>query len=1565
MAQNIILKRSATSGKIPTTASLALGELAINTYDGKAFLKQSGSEHKVLTLLATDNNGNINYTGSLNLTASFAATASYINPLNQAVTITGSVTISGSTTQVGNNTLFGNTLLTGSITISGSTTTPSTPTIRVSGDMETDGVIKFLPVNRNINTSISASYMYVSGSTQDLYFSQNGRGYNNVTRLRWLEGNLYTGLLHGGLITTQSSTVYRVSSGSGIIVNLNASLNDDPYPVIQFLEWGNLSASISPLTASYQQAFVGIDSTNNIFAQGTPFSNGQFDNIINIGGVFFQNQSTINGVKTQPSVAYGFQQQQNIFNRAFGPLKLSGYTLAPSGSSTLGLIVASGTAYAPGANYTVDPNEPSYTVDNGTSISKIFRYRQSGSTWVYDTNGGAGYTTINPGQYSNNGTLTTVQPNDWSIQRVFWFPNSVIKAIVVYYGNQSYSTEADAIANISIESFVEAPNTSANAIYLGAIIIRGNGVLTVPADFTIVPGGLFRQVGGSGGGGSIITQTLSGLSDVSISGPTNGEALVYSSTAAKWENKSFISASISGTAGTAISASFATTASYVLNAVSASYASNLGGFDSTYFVDVTSSQTIEGTKTFISQQIFGQFGAANGKLFLYGVDTGNKISIEATGLGDLTFLDQTSSTLATLRQDGTGFELPSGSKFYGDLFGNADTATTASYVLASGIAGLNLSQMATGSVTASVNVDGNLFRIVDNSNTIVNVSSVGSLAINPTGFTAGVLVNGDTIGTIVLKTTASSGFSITADSTNGFSIYDINDNNTRFYMNDSGSFGLNTTSVDGYALSVSGSSRFFNNVDIAGSLRVTGSIIGSLVGTASFATQALSASNANTLDGLDSTDFVTISGDQIISSNKSISSLYKLSFVGPLDGIVSIKGGSIDDLSITDDLLLLDNSGNALAGLYQDGTGFRLISGSFLGNLIGTASLASTASFVRNAVSASYVLNAASSSFATTASYILNAASSSFASTASFVNRLNQNVNINGNSTITGSLTVTNDLIVLGSASLQFISQSTLNIGTNIITVNTFNPTTRFGGLSVIDSGSSPAASASFLYDSFHDEFIFVHRGDSINVTSSHFLVGPQTYNDVGNEIYISNNTLLKSQGNEHVIGSNITDTGTFVGINSNTAVTGSFTVISGSNIELQVTNTGVRLGNIITDTHTITGSLGISGSLILIGSGASPFQVRGSGSATIATFQGSDGLYRAFFGNTQHVINVTNGGILSIRPNEGTSNNPGFDFVTSTFGGTSYIEYAGTRYRIGHTGGNNANAGLLFQNRVALTSLNTPRFSFDVNSTSVTTTSGTSTGISYIDTFAAAAGSALYRPLSIAYTINNSGAQTGTTTGIFLNATETALNSMVHNLMDLQTGGVSRFRMTNTGIISTNTRLSGSFNTAASGSILTVIGSGSAQPIFTVQGSQGELFSVTDSLSGSLFSVNDISGLPIMEVFSDNTILMGDYQDPMLLTTRKITQTNSGSFVVYSIPTASYDGVFVEYTIKSGSNARAGTIMSTWAGSSIEFTEVDTMDIGSTTAVGLTMILSGSNAVMTGSSSTGTWTIRTIIRAI
>ncbi len=46
MANTIKLRRSATSGAVPTTGQLALGELAMNTFDGKLFIKtdQGGTE---------------------------------------------------------------------------------------------------------------------------------------------------------------------------------------------------------------------------------------------------------------------------------------------------------------------------------------------------------------------------------------------------------------------------------------------------------------------------------------------------------------------------------------------------------------------------------------------------------------------------------------------------------------------------------------------------------------------------------------------------------------------------------------------------------------------------------------------------------------------------------------------------------------------------------------------------------------------------------------------------------------------------------------------------------------------------------------------------------------------------------------------------------------------------------------------------------------------------------------------------------------------------------------------------------------------------------------------------------------------------------------------------------------------------------------------------------------------------------------------------------------------------------------------------------------------------------
>jgi hypothetical protein len=143
-----------------------------------------------------------------------------------------------------------------------------------------------------------------------------------------------------------------------------------------------------------------------------------------------------------------------------------------------------------------------------------------------------------------------------------------------------------------------------------------------------------------------------------------------------------------------------------------------------------------------------------------------------------------------------------------------------------------------------------------------------------------------------------------------------------------------------------------------------------------------------------------------------------------------------------------------------------------------------------------------------------------------------------GTQTITGSLFISSDLIVQGSSSLQNITASAVSIGTNIVSLNTANPAIRYAGLVIGDSGSV-GGSGSFLYDSLQDEMIFVHRGTSNVVTSSVVLMGPQTFDTVGTEIYPTSNFIQKGTGNEHLADSCIIDNGTTTCIKNNLVGTG------------------------------------------------------------------------------------------------------------------------------------------------------------------------------------------------------------------------------------------------------------------------------------------------------------------------------------------------------------------------------------------------------------------------------------------
>jgi hypothetical protein len=245
---------------------------------------------------------------------------------------------------------------------------------------------------------------------------------------------------------------------------------------------------------------------------------------------------------------------------------------------------------------------------------------------------------------------------------------------------------------------------------------------------------------------------------------------------------------------------------------------------------------------------------------------------------------------------------------------------------------------------------------------------------------------------------------------------------------------------------------------------------------------------------------------------------------------------------------------------------------------------------------------------------------------------------LNGNQTISGSLYITQDLVVQGSSSIQNVSSSVLNIGTNLITVATNQPSVRFGGLAVIDSGSA-GGSGSLLYDSVQDEFIFVHKGNGSNVTSSHFIMGPETIDNLGNETYLTTNRVPKGKGNEHLIDSTITDTGTLITLGSNTVVSGTI-VASGTTIvssSAQITG----LSNAQLTNSTISGkALGTNLDTLTIGTGLSGTSYNGSSAVTIA----NTGVTSNVAGTGVSVSGATGAVTISIGQAVATSSNVQFN---------------------------------------------------------------------------------------------------------------------------------------------------------------------------------------------------------------------------------------------------------------------------------------------------------------------------------
>jgi hypothetical protein len=122
----IIQKRSLTSGSIPTTASLAIGEIAMNIPDGRIYLRKSGSGSDTIQSAITtgaQNSGSVFLTGSLNISGTgsvFDVGGDVLEFSGDQMEFTGSFITTGSLRVIGNTTMTGSVNITGSLLLNGS-----------------------------------------------------------------------------------------------------------------------------------------------------------------------------------------------------------------------------------------------------------------------------------------------------------------------------------------------------------------------------------------------------------------------------------------------------------------------------------------------------------------------------------------------------------------------------------------------------------------------------------------------------------------------------------------------------------------------------------------------------------------------------------------------------------------------------------------------------------------------------------------------------------------------------------------------------------------------------------------------------------------------------------------------------------------------------------------------------------------------------------------------------------------------------------------------------------------------------------------------------------------------------------------------------------------------------------------------------------------------------------------------------------------------------------------------------------------------------------------------------
>ena len=189
MSTLIKLRRSAVAGRVPTTSQLELGELAINTADGKIFIKQDVGGTESIVEFSADPNDLLTLIKTVDGAGS-GLDADLLDGIDSLQFLRSDE----------DDTFDGNLVVTGNLTVSGNTTYVNTETIQLSDNI----------ITLNANHTGTAS--------QDAGLEVE-RGSDSNVILQWNEANDYWEIASGGT-TGRIITTGDTGAGNGFDADL-------------------------------------------------------------------------------------------------------------------------------------------------------------------------------------------------------------------------------------------------------------------------------------------------------------------------------------------------------------------------------------------------------------------------------------------------------------------------------------------------------------------------------------------------------------------------------------------------------------------------------------------------------------------------------------------------------------------------------------------------------------------------------------------------------------------------------------------------------------------------------------------------------------------------------------------------------------------------------------------------------------------------------------------------------------------------------------------------------------------------------------------------------------------------------------------------------------------------------------------------------------------------------------------------------------------------------------------------------------------------------------------------